>query len=128
MAGRMLRWSLELSEFDIRYEGRKVLKAHALADFLAEITFSESPPDTRKWVIYVDGASSTTGSGAGIILENIGETLIEVSLYLSFPMYNNQAEYEALLDGLRLAEDIRAEELEIFTDSHLATSQVLGEY
>ncbi|GAU19534.1 hypothetical protein TSUD_303470 [Trifolium subterraneum] len=54
--------------------------------------------------------------------------LIEVSLGLSFPTTNNQAEYEAFLAGLRLAEDMGAEEIKIFTDSQLVASQVSGEY
>ncbi|GAU27038.1 hypothetical protein TSUD_314000 [Trifolium subterraneum] len=55
-------------------------------------------------------------------------TETEVSLGLSFPTTNNQAEYEAFLAGLRLAEDIGAEEIRIFTDSQLVASQVSGEY
>ena len=38
MACRMLKWSLELSEFAVQYESRKALKAQALADFVAEMT------------------------------------------------------------------------------------------
>ncbi|GAU38515.1 hypothetical protein TSUD_396320 [Trifolium subterraneum] len=67
-------------------------------------------------------------SGAGIILENGDGVLIEVSLGLSFPTTNNQAEYEAFLAGLRLAEDMGADEIKIFTDSQLVASQVSGEY
>ncbi|GAU10563.1 hypothetical protein TSUD_420920, partial [Trifolium subterraneum] len=129
MAGRMLKWSLELSEFDIRYESRKALKAQVLADFVAEMTCS--PPSTdgaNKWTIFVDGASNATGAGAGIILENEEGILIEVSLALTFPTSNNQAEYEAFLAGLRLAEDVGAKEIKIYTDSQLVASQVLGEY
>lgn len=37
-------------------------------------------------------------------------------------------EYEAILAGLRLSEDIKAKELEIFTDLKLVASQVSGEY
>ncbi|GAU41791.1 hypothetical protein TSUD_379290 [Trifolium subterraneum] len=88
MVGRMLKWSLELAEFDISFER----------------------------------------SGAGIILENGDGVLIEVSLRLSFPTTNNQAEYEAFLAGLRLAVDKGAEEIKIFTDSQLVASQVSGEY
>lgn len=44
----MLRCSLELSEFDIRYEGRKAMNTQALADFVAEMTFKESPTKTLK--------------------------------------------------------------------------------
>ncbi|KAK2356969.1 hypothetical protein QL285_094283 [Trifolium repens] len=84
--------------------------------------------ETEKWIIFVDGASSSTGAGAGIILENGKGIVIEVSLTLSFPTSNNQAEYEAFLAGLRLAEDIGARQIKICTDSQLVVSQVLGEY
>src|SRR3954468_9839273 len=130
MAGRMLRWSLELSEFDVQYESRKALKAQALADFVAEMTsLADSTDTTRdKWTIYVDGASSSSGSGAGIILENDEGLIIEVSLVLSFNTSNNQAEYEALLAGLRLAEDVGARVIKIYTDSQLVASHISGEY
>ncbi|MCH82193.1 gag-pol polyprotein [Trifolium medium] len=102
----MLKLSLELSEFDIRYESRKALKAQALADFVAEMTLPALPnSEADKWTIFVDEASSSTGAGAGIILENGAGTIIAVSLALSFPTSNNQAEYEAFLAGLRLAKD-----------------------
>ncbi|KAK2427943.1 hypothetical protein QL285_026492 [Trifolium repens] len=129
MAGRMLKWSLELSEFDIRYESRKALKAQVLADFVAEMTApAPSSEEIERWTIFVDGASSSTGAGAGIILENGKGIIIEVSLTLSFPTSNNQAEYEAFLAGLRLAEDIGVRNIKICTDSQLVVSQVLGEY
>ncbi|KAK2450495.1 hypothetical protein QL285_009609 [Trifolium repens] len=55
MAGRMLKWSLELSEFDIRYESRKALNAQVLADFVAEMTApAHSSEETGKWTIFVD--------------------------------------------------------------------------
>ncbi|GAU39725.1 hypothetical protein TSUD_144910 [Trifolium subterraneum] len=127
MVGRMLKWSLELAKFDISFESRKALKAQVLADFVAEMTTSTTS-EKNKWTIFVDGSSNSQGSGAGIILENGDGVLIEVSLGLSFPMTNNQAEYEDFLAGLRLAEDMRAEEIRIFTDSQLVASQVSGEY
>ena len=76
----------------------------------------------------MDGASSSAGSGAGIILENEEGILVDVSLALSFPTSNNQAEYEAFLAGLRLAEDLGVEEVIICTDSQLVALQVRGEY
>ncbi|CAJ2676632.1 unnamed protein product [Trifolium pratense] len=127
MTGRMLKWSLELSEFEIFFESRKALKAQVLADFIAEMT-TPSTPDRNKWTIFVDGSSNPQGSGAGIILESGEGVLIEVSLELAFPTTNNQAEYEAFLAGLRLAQDMEAEEIKIFTDSQLVASQITGEY
>ncbi|GAU41112.1 hypothetical protein TSUD_398080 [Trifolium subterraneum] len=127
MVGRMLKWSLELAEFDISFENRKALKSQVLAHFVAEMTTSTTS-EKDIWTIFVDGSSNSQGRGAGIILENGDGVLIEVSLGLSFPTTNNQAEYEAFLAGLRLAEDMGAEEIKIFTDSQLVASQVSGEY
>ncbi|PNY17944.1 retrotransposon-related protein, partial [Trifolium pratense] len=94
---------------------------------MAEIN-TPSTPDKNKWTIFVDGSSNPQGSGAGIILENNKGVLIEVSLELAFSTTNNQAEYEAFLAGLRLAEDMEVEEIKIFTNSQLVASQVSGEY
>ncbi|GAU43618.1 hypothetical protein TSUD_185110 [Trifolium subterraneum] len=124
---QLLARPVELAEFDISFESRKALKAQVLADFVAEMTTSTTS-EKNKWTIFVDGSSNSQGSGAGIILENGDGVLIEVSLGLSFPTTNNQAEYEAFLAGLRLAEDMGAEEIKIFTDSQLVASQVSGEY
>jgi ribonuclease HI len=87
-----------------------------------------SSEETEKWRIFIDGASSSTGARAGIILQNGKSVVIEVSLTLFFPTSNNQAEYEAFLAELRLAEDVRAKEIKICTDSQLIVSQVLREY
>ena len=93
------------------------------------MTTHETPADGKhKWTIFVDRASSSTTSGAGILLENEEGVLIKHSLALSFPTSNNQAKYKALLAGLRLAEDLGAREVQIFTDSQLVVSQVRGEY
>ena len=37
-AGRLIQWAVELSEFDIRYQPRNVIKAQALVDFIVEFT------------------------------------------------------------------------------------------
>ncbi|GAU34627.1 hypothetical protein TSUD_394180 [Trifolium subterraneum] len=84
--------------------------------------------EKNKWTIFVDGFSNSQRSVAGILLENGDGVLIEVSLRLLFPTTNNQAEYEAFLVGLRLAEDMGAEEIKIFMNSQLVASQVSGEY
>ena len=39
-AGRLIKWAVELSEFDIRYQPRHAIKAQALADFIVEFTLS----------------------------------------------------------------------------------------
>jgi len=70
-----MKWSLELSEFDIHYESRKALKAQVFVDFLAEMTF---PTEENKegWTAFVDGSSNSKGSDGGIIVENGEGTVI----------------------------------------------------
>uniref|UniRef100_A0A2N9GJG2 Reverse transcriptase domain-containing protein n=1 Tax=Fagus sylvatica TaxID=28930 RepID=A0A2N9GJG2_FAGSY len=43
-AGRLIQWSIELSEFDIDYRPRLTIKAQALADFIAEFTLKDDEP------------------------------------------------------------------------------------
>jgi hypothetical protein len=124
MAGRMMKWSLELSEFDIHYESRKALKAQAFADFLAEMTFPIED-NTEEWTVFV---SNSKGSGAGIIIKNNKGIVVEIFLGLSFPVTNNTTKYEAFLAGLRTTQDLGAKKVKIFTDSQLVASQVTGEF
>jgi len=127
VAGRMMKWSLELSEFDIHFESRKALKAQVFANLLAEMTFS-AEENTEEWTVFVDGSSNSKGSGAEIIIENNEGIIIEISLGLSFPVINNTAEYEAFLAGLRTAQDLGAKKVKIFTDSQLVAFQVREEH
>ena len=53
----------------------------------------------------MDGSSNNKGAGADIVLEGPGELLVEQSLQFGFKTSNNQAEYEALIAGLELAQD-----------------------
>jgi len=85
-----MKWSLELSEFDIYYESRKALKAQVFMDFLAEMTFP-TEENKEQWPVFVDGSSNSKGRGAGIIVENGEGMVVEISLGLSFPKTNNTA-------------------------------------
>ena len=118
---------VELSEFDIQYKPRTTIKAQALTDFLVEMVDGENTADLR-WTLHVDGASSSKGSGPGAILEKESEIINELSLKLDFPVSNNQAEYEALIAGLKLARDVGVHRLLICSDSQVVTSQVIGTY
>ena len=42
--------------------------------------------------------------------------------------YNNAAEYEALLIGLKLAIEVRAKHHKVYSDSQLVVNQVKGIY
>ena len=71
VAGRMIQWAIELSQFDIEYHPRSAIKAQALADFIAEFTILEDDNATNKkeqWTIQTDGSSTQKRGGVGIII------------------------------------------------------------
>jgi ribonuclease HI len=76
----------------------------------------------------VDGASNIKGSGAGVVLEGPDGVLIEQSLRFAFKASNNQAEYEALIAGMKLAREMDMTDLKAKSDSQLVTNQVSGEF
>ena len=80
--------------------------------------------------IHIDGASKGNPgrAGAGIWITNSqGKTLLEMSRYLGHKT-NNEAEYWALLLGVKEAKRLKGEFLHIFTDSELIERQVKGLY
>ncbi|KAF8054972.1 hypothetical protein N665_1306s0001 [Sinapis alba] len=66
--GRLAKWVVELSEYDIEYRAKPCAKLQVLADFLVELptgcTTNQEPDLT--WTRHVDGSSSKQGSGIGI--------------------------------------------------------------
>ena len=80
VAGRMVRWAIELSEFDVQYEPRGSIKGQVYADFLAELSPGSTQQEEEvgsQWMLSVDGSSNQQGSGAGVVLEGPKGLLIE---------------------------------------------------
>ncbi|WOH00585.1 hypothetical protein DCAR_0519954 [Daucus carota subsp. sativus] len=142
-SGRLIKWAVELGEFEIRYKPRVAIKAQALVDFLFECTIDnkevegqesmvEEPKEEEKpkdyWLLFFDGASKTKNSGAGLVLRSLDGFTVEYVIKLDFPTTNNEAEYEALIAGLGLARTLRVKNLKVCGDSRLVVSQVNGEF
>ena len=112
LSGRMARWAIELSEFDIQYKPRLAKKGQVLADFLAELPRPIQNPDALGWwILNVDGASRQTGAGVGVRLKAPTGEEIEQAIRLGFSASNNESEYEATLAGLSLAAAVSADRL-----------------
>ena len=126
VAGSMVKWAVELSEFDIKYEPRGPIKGQIFADFVVELSSEAArvEGDDFRWVLSVDGSSNQQGSGAGVILEGPNGVLIEQSLRFAFKASNNEAECEALIAGILLAKEMGARVLMAKSDSLLVTGQV----
>ncbi|XP_075633448.1 uncharacterized protein LOC142605908 [Castanea sativa] len=104
-ARRMALWAVKLSEFDIRYQPRAVVKGQILADFIAEFTNmkDQGAKETPMWRIHTDGSSNKHARGAEVVLHTPEGDKIECMIRLDFSTTNNEAEYEALIAGLDLA-------------------------
>nr|GEV66470.1 reverse transcriptase domain-containing protein [Tanacetum cinerariifolium] len=94
---------------------RTSVKGQILADFLIEIPgdVSQAAPavvtQEESWTLFTDGSSCVDGSGAGLILTNPEGIEFTYALRFQFTASNNEAEYEALVAGLRIAAQMGVE-------------------
>ncbi|XP_035844008.1 uncharacterized protein LOC118490461 [Helianthus annuus] len=135
--GRLAKWAIELGALDIEYQKRTAVKGQVIADFLAEIPEGEAIVDPvvqdipesstarQTWKLYTDGSSSGKGSGAGLMLISPDEIRLMYALRFDFECSNNEAEYEALLGGLRMAKSMGAARVDAYVDSLLVNNQVI---
>nr|GEY12999.1 hypothetical protein [Tanacetum cinerariifolium] len=101
---RLLKQRFELEEHDIHYRPTTSVKGRILADFIVERP-EDDPPDTPM------------------------EDKEELSdPWILFDATNNEAEYEALIAGLRIAEQMRVKNLQANVDSRLVANQVNRTY
>ena len=123
--GRLMKWAIELREFDIRYKPKTAIKGQVLADFVMEFTSAkpaknaQAATDLSIWKLSVDGASNAHGSGADLILTSLEGIDIEYALGFGFHASNNEAEYEVVIEGLNLAHSLEVNQLEVYSDSQL---------
>ncbi|KAL0354069.1 UNVERIFIED_CONTAM: hypothetical protein Sangu_0988200 [Sesamum angustifolium] len=124
----MVKWAVELSEYGIKFQPRPAIKAQVLADFMIELAYDEAIISTATWNVYIDGLSTSTGSGAGVALESPQGNKFEYAIKLEFPSSNNEAEYEAFLAGGELVLVVWAKRIAIYSNSQLVVNQVQGSY
>ena len=56
------------------------------------------------------------------------KVVIEKSLRLDFSAINNEAKYEALLEGMAMVQRMGGKSIKLFSDSRLVVGQVRGEF
>ena len=127
--GRMGKWILALSEFDLRYKSTKAVKGQVIVDFITQhhkpsIGYVELIP----WTLFFDGSSCKQGGGIGIVIVSPRGASFEFAFPIKPVTTNNQAEYEVILKGLQLLHEIKAESIEVFRDSQLVINQLIGLY
>ena len=143
--GRIAKWGTILGTFDIKYMPRTSVKGQVLADLVAK--FTEGPAENEsnehrmgeksvgliaaqkpvQWKVYIDEAANQKGSGMGLVLISPEKLVVEKLLRLGFSTTNNEAEYEALLEGISMVQRMGGKSATMFSDSRLVVGQVKGE-
>ncbi|XP_012481083.1 uncharacterized protein LOC105795981 [Gossypium raimondii] len=147
--GRMARWQILLSEFDIVYVSQKAVKGSAIADFLASraledyeplsfdfpnedllyvAAIEENPQEDHSWKLNFDRALNAVGNGIGAVLVSPNGDHYPFTCKLDFDCTNNMAEYEACIMGIRAAIERRIKVLKVYGDSALVIYQLRGEW
>jgi ribonuclease HI len=106
-------------------EGHKI---QVLADFLVEWVDTQlptAPIQAELWTMYFDGSLMETGAGAGLLFISPLGKHVRYVIRLHFPASNNVAEYEALVNGLRIAVELGVRHLDARGDSQLVIDQVM---
>jgi ribonuclease HI len=128
VSGRIAKWAVEIMGETISFAPRKAIKSQVLVDFVAEWVDTQlptAPIQPELWTMYFDGSLMKTGAGAGLLfISPLGKHLRYV-LRLYFPASNNVAEYEALVNGLRIAIELGVRCLDARGDSQLVIDQVM---
>jgi ribonuclease HI len=127
--GRIGKWILSLSEFELKFESVKAIKGQIIAYFITEhrdpsINLLEVTP----WALFFDGSSCGKGGGVGILLISPRGEMFEFAIPIQPTVTNNEAEYEALLRELQYLREARAVSVELYGDSELVIKQLNGQY
>jgi ribonuclease HI len=129
LKGKIGQWIIALSEFELTYQSAKAIKGQVMDDLVTqhcgpEVAIVEPNPLT----MFFDGSLCGVGTGIGIILISPQRTNYEFAIPIEKTSTNNQAEYQAVLKGIKPLREINAEVVEIFGDSQLVINQLAGEY
>jgi ribonuclease HI len=127
-SGRIAKWVVELMGETLSFAPRKAIKSQVLADYLAEWTDTQlptAPIQPELWTMYFDGSLMKIGAGAGLLFVSPLGKHVRYVLRLHFPASNNVAEYEALVNVLRIAVELGVWRLDARGDSQLVIDQVM---
>jgi ribonuclease HI len=125
--GRISKWAVKLGALNIDFKPRTAIKSQALVDFMEEWRENQLPTPTERpehWVMYFDGSLKLEGAGAGVLLISPTGEQLKYVLQIFLKVSNNEAEYKALLHGLRLAASLGIKRLLVYDDSAVVINQV----
>jgi ribonuclease HI len=74
--------------------------------------------------MYFDGSLKLDGAGVGVLFISLEGKQLKYVLQILWQATNNEAEYEALIYGLRIVASLRIKRLLVYGDSAVVTNQV----
>ncbi|XP_070003532.1 uncharacterized protein [Nicotiana sylvestris] len=136
--GWLAKWAIELSEYDIAYQLRTMIKSQVLADFVADFSQKMQLEAEKElqvlnrsnlgiWTQFTDGSSNVKVAGLGIVLVPPTTETIRQAIKCH-SITNNEAEYEVVIAGLELVRELGINRIVIKSDSQLVVNQMLGTY
>jgi hypothetical protein len=102
--GRISKWAVELGALSIEWRENQIP------------TLVDKP---EHWTMYFDGSLKLDGGGAGVLFISPRGEQLKCVLQFLWEVSNNEAEYEALLHGLRLVISLGIKRLLVYGDSLL---------
>jgi ribonuclease HI len=124
--GRISKWAVELGALNIDFKPCTTIKSQALVDFMTEWREKQLPTPTERLehrVMYFDGSLKLEAVGAGVLLISPTGEQLKYVLQIFWKVSNNEAEYEPLLHGLRLAASLSIKRLLVYGDSAVVINQ-----
>ncbi|XP_059075329.1 uncharacterized protein LOC131079089 [Cryptomeria japonica] len=142
LSGRLAKWVIVLSDFDLQFITQKSIKGQLIASQLVDAPSSKYFPtldlfpdenvliidQDSVWDMYFDGSRCQTGSGPGVVFVSPEGKKIPLSFYLEFHCINNITEYKAVILGLRVVITMGVKNIHIHGDSELIVNQVTSAY
>ena len=97
----------------------RFLQAHEIdckiVDLVSDVVFNSSLVEVDSfWALYFDGSKTLEGSGAGCVLIDPRKNKHFISCRLESECTNNTAEYEALVQGLKKAIELKVKNLKVY--------------
>lgn len=149
VTGRIARWQMLLTEYDIQYVTQEAIKGSVLFDYIAhqlvqgyqplrfdfpdeDILFIRDyailgPEPGPRWTLMFDDGSNARDHGIDAIITSPTGIHLPFAAKLCFDGTNNMAEYEACIYGIEATIDLRIKVLEVYRYSAMVISQVKGD-
>lgn len=129
-SGRLVKWSVKLSKFDIQYHPHGAIKGQAIVDLIVEYTYAssvkaemhekqqeEEEVDQVGWIVHMDGSSTNSAAKGGVVLITLEKSKLEYTIRFRLKATNNEAKYELMITGLCLTYTLWARNVKVNSGS-----------